>query len=76
MATIESGAFVALVSVLTLALSRCRCILRSLDGNVRWGIGFTDRALFEDTSHAVPTAPPLPTNSPPIAHLSHTLAGF
>ena len=35
-----------IVSVLTLALARCRCIIRSREGHVEWGLGFTDAHLF------------------------------
>ena len=41
------AALTGLVSVVTLALSRCRCIVRSTpEGHVRWGVGFTDAELF------------------------------
>ena len=36
-----------LVSVLTLALSRCRCIVRSTpEGHTQWGMGFTYAELY------------------------------
>jgi len=41
------AALTGFVSVLTLALSRCRCLVRSTpEGHVRWGVGFTDAELF------------------------------
>ena len=48
-----------LVSVLTLALSRCRCIVRSTpEGHTQWGMGYTDAELF-------PRRPPDPPEPPP-----------
>ena len=41
------AALTGLVSVLTLALSRCRCLVRSTpEGHTQWGFGFTDASLF------------------------------
>ena len=41
------AALTGLVSVLTLALSRCRCLVRSTpEGHTQWGVGFTDVQLF------------------------------
>ena len=48
-----------LVSVVTLALSRCRCIVRSTpEGHTQWGMGYTDAELF-------PRRPPDPPEPPP-----------
>ena len=47
-----------LVAVLTLALSRCRCIVRSTpEGHTQWGLGYTDAELF-------PRPPPDPPETP------------
>ena len=44
-----------LVSVLTLALSRCRCIVRSTpEGHTQWELAFADAELF----HRRPLDPP------------------
>ena len=40
------AALTGLVSVLTLALSRCRCLVRSTPEGHQWGVGFTEAALF------------------------------
>ena len=55
-----------LVSVLTLALSRCRCIVRSTpEGHTQWGLGFTDAELFPRPPAAAPEAPqPISTPTP------------
>ena len=56
-----SAAIAGLIGVITLALSRCRCILRSTDdGATQWGIGFTDAQLFPD-----PRSKPVPPASVP-----------
>ena len=34
------------VSVLTLCLSRLRCVVRNREGRTEWGLGFTENALF------------------------------
>jgi hypothetical protein len=53
-----------LVSVLTLALSRCRCIVRSTpEGHTQWGIGFSDAQLFP--SQPPEPAPPRPSTPDP-----------
>ena len=53
-----------LVSVLTLALSRCRCIVRSTpQGNTQWGMGYTDAELFPRPPPA-PPEPPQPISTP------------
>ena len=45
----------SVVSVLTLALSRCRCIVGSTpEGHAQWGLGYTDAELFP----RVPPDPP------------------
>ena len=47
------------VSVLTLALSRCRCIVRrssEVEG-VQWGLGFTENQLFTEQHAARVTQP-------------------
>ena len=50
-----------LVSFLTLALSRCRCIVRSTpEGFTQWGLGFTDA----DLSPRRPPEPVLETPQP------------
>ena len=47
-----------LVSVLTLALSRCRCIVRSTpEGHTQWGVGFTDAELFPRPPEPAPVRP-------------------
>ena len=40
------AALTGLVSILTLALSRCRCLVRSTPDGHQWGFGFTEAALF------------------------------
>ena len=50
-----------LVSVLTLTLSRCRCIVRSNpEGALEYGFGFTDAQLF-------PSRPPEPAPARPLS---------
>ena len=43
------AALTGLVSVLTLALSRCRCIVRSTPEGHQWGFEFTEAELFPRT---------------------------
>ena len=43
------------VSVLTLCLSRLRCVVRNSQGRTEWGLGFTENALFPVDP---PPAPP------------------
>ena len=53
-----------LVSVLTLALSRCRCIVRSTpEGQTQWGLGYTDAELFPRRPPEPPPEPPPPRSS-------------
>ena len=62
---LDTSVIIGLVSVLTLALSRCRCIVRSTPEGTQWGVGFTDAELFP---RPPPDAPVLP---PPISNSSH-----
>ena len=61
-----------LVSIVTLALSRCRCIFRSTpEGRVSWGVGFTDAELFPRSAAQGPHAS-TPAPIPPEAqHSEH-----
>ena len=62
---LDTSVIIGLVSVLTLALSRCRCIVRSTPDGTQWGVGFTDAELF-------PRRPPdLAEPPPPISNSSH-----
>ena len=57
MVSLDAGLLTALISVVTLTLSRCRCLVRSSEDGLRWGVGFTDRALFEETPAAATARP-------------------
>ena len=46
------AAITGFVSLLTLCLSRCRCVVRNSGGQTEMGVGFTDAHLFG------PRAPP------------------
>ena len=62
---LDTSVIIGLVSVLTLALSRCRCIVRSTPDGTQWGVGFTDAELFPRR----PAEPP-PEPAPPILNSS------
>ena len=64
---LDTSVIIGFVSVITLALSRSRCIVRSTsEGHTHWGMGFTDAELF-------PRRPPpdLAEPPPPISNSSH-----
>ena len=62
---LDTSVIIGLVSVLTLALSRCRCIVRSTPEGTQWGVGFTDAELFPRRTPDSPEPPP------PISNSSH-----
>ena len=64
---LDTYVIIGLVSVLTLALSRCRCIVRSTpEGQTQWGMGFTDAELFPRRPPDLAEPPPPILNSSPV----------
>ena len=68
---LDTSVIIGFVSVLTLALSRCRCIVRSdPEGHTQWGVGFTDAELFPRPPLAPPETRPTPVHRSSLVHCS------
>ena len=42
----EAGLIAATFSLATLALARCRCVVKKEDDKIKWGVAFSDQPLF------------------------------
>ena len=45
----EAGLVAAAFSLATLALARCRCVVKRENEQMKWGVAFSDQPLFPQT---------------------------